>query len=220
MTAKRFISLFALIAVVIAIFLLFREDLNPESLRVHVTNLGVFGPVIFIFIYALATVSFIPGSILTLSGGLLFGPYYGTLYNLIGATLGATGAFLMARYIAHDWIAKKSGKKLQPLLNGIKEEGWRFVAFVRLVPLIPFNLLNYALGLTEIRLSQYVIASSIFMLPGCIAYTYLGHVGAEAASGKEGLIQKGLLALAILAAVAFLPRIIKRIRGKADKSAP
>ena len=217
MTTKRFIFLIAVITFVLVMLFLFREQINPELLRMRVAKLGIYGPLVFILIYAIATVSFMPGSVLTITGGLLFGPYLGTLFNIIGATLGATGAFLMARYIAGDWAIKKSGPRLQPLLEGIKEEGWRFVAFVRLVPFIPFNLLNYALGLTQIRLSQYIIASSIFMLPGCIAYTYLGHVGAEAAAGKEGLIQKGLLALAILAIVAFLPRIIKRIRGSVDK---
>ncbi|HHO67741.1 MAG TPA: sulfurtransferase, partial [Gammaproteobacteria bacterium] len=136
----------------------------------------------------------------------------GTLYNLTGATLGATLAFLVARHLASDWVADKTGGRLKQLINGVEGEGWRFVAFVRLVPLFPFNLLNYALGLTRIRLSHYVLATWVFMLPGAVAYTYLGYAGREAVAGGEGLIQKILLAVALLALVAFLPRLIARLR--------
>lgn len=88
----------------------------------------------------------------------------------------------------------KTGGRLKQLKEDIESEGWRFVAFVRLVPLFPFNLLNYALGLTRIKLWHYIIASYICMLPGAIAYTYLGYAGREAIAGSEGLIQKGLIA--------------------------
>jgi rhodanese-related sulfurtransferase len=134
------------------------------------------------------------------------------VYNLTGATLGATLAFLIARYLASGWVMQKAGGRVQQLVNGVEAEGWRFVAFVRLVPLFPFNLLNYALGLTRLRLPTYVIATCIFMLPGAVAYTYLGYAGREAIAGGEGIIRKGLLALALLASVAFLPRLIGRLR--------
>jgi rhodanese-related sulfurtransferase len=99
------------------------------------------------------------------------------------------------------------------VIDGVESEGWRFVAFVRLMPLFPFNLLNYALGLTRIPLAQFVIASFVFMAPGALAYTYLGYVGREALAGGEGLVQKSLLALALLAAVAFVPRFLRRARA-------
>jgi hypothetical protein len=117
----------------------------------------------------------------------------------------------VSRYLASDWVAQRTGGRLKQLITGVEDEGWRFVAFVRLVPLFPFNLLNYALGLTRIRCALYV-ASYVCMLPGAIAYTYLGYAGREAVAGGEGLIQKGLLALALLAAVAFLPRLIGKLR--------
>ena len=103
---------------------------------------GPVAPLLFILIYALATVLFLPGSVLTLAGGALFGPVLGTLYNLTGATLGATLAFLIARYLAADWVADKTGGRVKQLINGVEAEGWRFVAFVRLVPLFPFNLIS------------------------------------------------------------------------------
>ena len=129
-------------------------------------------------------------------------------------------AFLLARYIASEWVERKTGGRLKQLKEGVEGEGWRFVAFVRLVPLFPFNLLNYALGLTRVKLSHYIIASYLCMLPGAIAYTYLGYAGREAVAGGEGLIQKSLLALALLAVVAFLPRLIGRLRQKPMLSIP
>ena len=155
---------------------------------------------------------FLPGSLLTLAGGALFGPLWGTLYNLTGATLGAALAFLIARYLAADWVQTRAGGIGKRLVQGVEAEGWRFVAFTRLVPLFPFNLLNYALGLTRIPFLHYLVATYVFMLPGALAYTWLGYAGREAAAGGEGLIQKGLIALALLAAVAFLPRLIGRLR--------
>jgi rhodanese-related sulfurtransferase len=120
---------------------------------------------------------------------------------------------VVARYLAADWVEQRVGGRLKQLKEGVEDEGWRFVAFVRLVPLFPFNLLNYALGLTRIKLWHYVTASFICMLPGGIAYTYLGYVGREAIAGGEGLIQKGLIALALLACAAFIPRLIKYFRS-------
>lgn len=197
-------------AVAVAYF--FRDQLNLETLDASIKQAGMLGPLLFMAIYALATVLFLPGSILTLAGGALFGPVAGTLYNLTGATMGATLAFLVARYLASDWVARKAGGRLKQLIEGVEQEGWRFVAFTRLVPLFPFFLLNYALGLTRIRLSHYILASYVFMFPGALAFTYLGYAGREAVAGGEGLIRKGLLALALLALVAFLPRFIRRLR--------
>lgn len=189
------------------------------------------GPLVFMAIYAVGTVLFFPGAVLTLAGGAMFGPVWGTLYNLTGATIGATIAFLIARYLAYgrpyaaggqearsrrasEWLERKSGGRLMQLKNGVEGEGWRFIAFVRLMPLFPFNVLNYALGLTRIKLSHYVITSYLCMLPGAIAYTYLGYAGREAVGGGEGMIQKGLLALALLGTVMFLPSLIGRLRQK------
>ncbi len=162
--------------------------------------------------YAIGTVIFIPGSVLTLTDGALFGTMFGTFFNLTGATLGVMLAFLVSRYLASEWVEQKTGGRLKRLKEGVESEGWRFVAFVRMVPLFPFNLLNYTLGLTRIRLLHYLIATYVCMLPGAIAFTYLGYAGREAIAGGEGLIQKAMLALALLAIVAFLPRIISRLR--------
>lgn len=214
MSSKHLLRLvlFLLLAVAITLAVIYRDQFHAATLKDWVQDAGPVAPLLFILIRALATVLFLPGSIMTLTGGALFGPVFGTFYNLTGATLGATLAFLVSRYLAADWVANKAGGHAKQLINGVEEEGWRFVAFVRLVPLFPFNLLNYALGLTRIRLLHYIIATYIFMLPGAIAFTYLGYAGREAIAGGEGMIQKGLLILGLLAVAAFLPRLIRRLR--------
>jgi uncharacterized membrane protein YdjX (TVP38/TMEM64 family) len=198
----------------IATAVIWREHLSTDSIEAWIGQLGWIAPLVFITAYALATVLFAPGLLFTLAGGALFGPLLGTVYNLTGATIGATLAFLTARYLASDWVGQKAGKRLRPLVDGVAEEGWRFVAFVRLVPLIPFNLLNYALGLTQIRLSHYIIASFIFMAPGGAAYTYLGYAGREIAAGGEDVIKKVLLALALVATIVFVSRLVLRHRKR------
>ena len=196
----------------IALVVSYRDQLDATAIQNWIEEAGNAAPLLFMFVYIVGTVFFLPGAVLTLLGGALFGPVLGTAYNLTAATIGAMLSFLVARYLASDWVEKKTGGKLKQLMNGVESEGWRFVAFVRLVPLFPFNLLNYGLGLTKIKFAHYSIATYIFMLPGAIAYTYLGYIGKEAATGGEGLIQKAMLALALLGFVAFLPRIIGSIR--------
>lgn len=196
----------------ITVAIMYRDQFDSAALESWISGAGAAGPFVFMLIYIIGTVFFLPGSVLTLVGGALFGPVLGTFYSLTGATIGAAISFLVARYLISDWVEQKAGGKLKRLKNGVEKEGWRFVAFVRLVPLFPFNLLNYALGLTRIPFTHYVIASYVCMLPGGFAYTYLGYAGREAIAGEESIIEKSLLALALLAVVAFLPRLIAAVR--------
>lgn len=207
----RSILLLVLIAGITAV-VLYRDQLNAEVLETWINEAGVLGPLVFMFIYIIGTIFFFPGSVLTLVGGALFGPVYGTFYNLTGATIGAAISFLIARYLLSDYVEQKTGGRMKQLKDGVENEGWRFIAFVRLVPLFPFNLLNYALGLTKIKFWHYVIASYICMLPGGLAYTYFGYIGKEAATGGDGLIQKGMMALALITVILFLPRFIGALR--------
>lgn len=217
MTRKTIARILLVAALVLAIAwtITRRDAMDVAAFEAWVSDLGAFGPVAFVLVYAAATVLFAPGGLLTIAGGALFGALWGTVLSLIGATLGATIAFVIARYLAGDWVARRTGGILKRLVEGIEQEGWRFVAFVRLVPLFPFNLLNYALGLTRISLGAYVVTSLVTMAPGGFAYAYLGYAGREAVAGGEGVIQKGLLALGLLAAIAFLPRLVRRLRKEA-----
>lgn len=208
------VILAAALLAAIAYFATHRDLVSPSRLEDELQSFGRLGPILFIFIYAIGTVLFVPGSVLTLAGGAMFGPIWGTLCNLTGATLGAALAFVIARYLASDWVARRSGDRLARVMRGTEEEGWRFVAFVRLVPLFPFNLVNYAFGLTPIAFGEYILASFVCMAPGAFAYTYAGYAGRRAASGESGAIRTALVALALLAAVAFLPRLVRRVRGR------
>ena len=190
-----------------------RDLISEQSLRDWLATADWWAPLAFMAVYALATVLFLPGSVLTLAAGALFGVLPGALYSLAGATLGAALAFLVARHLAGHWVACKAGGRLRQLIEGVEAEGWRFVAFVRLVPLFPFNVVNYALGLTRIPLGAYVLASALCMLPGALAYAWLGHAGRAALAGDEHAIRNGLLALALAAALMYLPRLARRFQA-------
>jgi uncharacterized membrane protein YdjX (TVP38/TMEM64 family) len=207
------VSLLLLVIAGVIVAAVYHEHFEASAVQAWIDGAGAAAPLAFIGIYMLAPVLFMPGSVLTLAGGALFGPVWGAFYSLTGATLGATLAFLVARYLASEWVARKTGGRLKKLLEGVEKEGWRFVAFVRLVPLFPFNLLNYSLGLTRIPLAHYVVTSYVTMLPGALAYAYLGYAGREAAAGRESIIQKGLLALGLLALLLFVPRLVTRTRS-------
>lgn len=199
----------------IALIALNRDQLNPDALDDLLSRLGIWAPLAHVALYAVGTVLFAPGSVLTLVGGAVFGPIWGTFLNLLGATIGAGVAFVIARYAGADWVSAKMGGKLRRLVDGVEGEGWRFVAFVRLVPLFPFNLTNYALGLTRIPLSAYLVTSFITMAPGALAFTWLGYAGRQAASGNGLAIRYGLLSLGLLVAIAFVPRLLARFRAAA-----
>ena len=153
-----------------------------------IARLGAWGPVLFVVLYVAATVLFLPGSILTLGAGVVFGVTRGAVIVSISATLGATAAFLVGRYVARDWVAGKieGNQKFRAIDEAVAREGWKIVGLTRLSPVFPFNLLNYAFGLTRVSLSHYVVASWIGMMPGTVMYVYLGSVaGTLAGAGGE-----------------------------------
>ena len=207
---KIIFTLILLIGIIFAI--INRESFDNKNIKNILEFYGTFAPFIFIFIYALATVLFLPGLILTILAGALFGPFFGTIYAISGATLGATLAFLNARYISYGKIEKMiEGSKLEFIKKSVEEEGWKFVAFTRLVPLFPFNLLNYSFGLTKIKLSEYIWSSFLFMIPGTLGYVYLGFTGTEIVTGGENIIQTILILIAILVTVMYLPHYNKKV---------
>lgn len=166
----------------------------------------VVGPLVFITAYALATVLLFPASLLTLAAGALFGPIKGTAIVSIASTLGATLAFVISRSLARDWAEAKlkDNPRFNSILNGVMTA--KVVFLLRLSPLVPFNLLNYGLGLTSIGLLEYVLASWAGMLPGTLAYVSLGGVGGQAVgqvqSGSFDLVKIGLYSVGALATLA------------------
>lgn len=191
------------------------QDLLKQALD-WVSQLGPWGPVIFIAIYVVATVLFIPGSALTLGAGAVFGVVWGSLYVSVGSTLGATAALLVGRYLARDAIARKieGNARFAAIDKAVASEGWKIVGLTRLSPVFPFTLLNYAFGLTKVKLSHYVLASWIGMMPGTVMYVYVGSL-AKAATGTHTrttgewvLYGVGLLATVVV--TVFVTRIAKK----------
>ncbi|WP_201278311.1 TVP38/TMEM64 family protein [Scytonema millei] len=158
----------------------------PELLRQTlqgIENLGTIGAIAFILVYVIATVAFIPGTILTLGAGVVYGAIFGSIYVFIGATLGATAAFLVGRYLARGWVAKKiaGNQKFQAIDEAVGKEGFKIVLLTRLSPIFPFSLLNYAFSITQVSLKDYFLGS-VGMLPGTIMYVYLGSLAGSLAT--------------------------------------
>lgn len=194
-------------------------------LTAAVESLGVWGPIVFIAAYAVACVAFVPASLLTLGAGALFGVVKGTIIVFIGATLGATLAFLIARYVARDWVSERVQRdpRFSAIDRAIAAQGRRVVFLLRLSPVIPFNVLNYALGLTQVRAADYVVAS-LGMIPGTLLYVYSGSVagtvigaaGASAPVRGPGFYAVLGLGLAATAAVTILvTRVARRALAEA-----
>jgi uncharacterized membrane protein YdjX (TVP38/TMEM64 family) len=142
----------------------------------QIESVGPWGPVLLAGVYVVACILFIPGSILTLGAGFLFGVVYGTIAVSVGSVLGATAAFLVGRTLLRGSIEKRitAYPRFQAIDRAVGEQGFKIVLLTRLSPIFPFNLLNYAFGLTNVRLWQYVLASWIGMLPGTVMYVYVG----------------------------------------------
>jgi uncharacterized membrane protein YdjX (TVP38/TMEM64 family) len=196
-----------------AVIWAFDGHLTAEAIETYVRALGVWAPIGFVILYGLATVAMVPGSIFDLAGGALFGPYLGTLVNLAGGGLGAALAFFVARYVARDWVEHRAGPKTKGIMQSVDADGWKFVAFVRIVPIFPYNVMNYLLGLTRIPFHGYFLATIVFMSPATVIYTYIGHASRQAIAGNTDNLRYALLALGLLAVLLVLPRIYNKIRG-------
>lgn len=178
-----------LIAALIAAANYFNVQGLLESTLNWIAGLGPWGPVTFIILYILATILFIPGSLLTLGGGALFGVLWGSIYVSIGATIGAGGAFLVGRYLARGWVEKRieGNNKFKAINEAVAREGWKIVGLARLSPVFPFNLLNYAFGVTQVSFKDYFLPTWIGITPGTVLYVYIGSLAGSLASlGTEG----------------------------------
>jgi uncharacterized membrane protein YdjX (TVP38/TMEM64 family) len=171
------ILLFAGTIIVLYFFTPVQDYLSQEGLvriRSWIEEQGALAPLIFGVLYILATVFALPGSLLTISGGILFGTLWGTLINLVSATLGASLAFMLARYLGRGFVEKWTRGKLKRFDQKIGEHGFYTGLYLRLIPLFPFNLLNFSLGLTQIKFRDYFFATLLGMAPGAFVYTSLG----------------------------------------------
>jgi uncharacterized membrane protein YdjX (TVP38/TMEM64 family)/ferredoxin len=190
--------------------------LEQEKLRELIQGYGILAPALYILIYSLAPVFFLPGLPITIVGGILFGPFWGVVYTITGATIGASLAFLVARYLARDWIeGKLTSPRWRRLDREVVTHGWKVVAFTRLIPAFPFNLLNYAFGLTRIPFMHYAIATFFCMLPACIAFIVFS-------SSLPGLIRGKvsptlLIGILLVILVSLLPVAYGSIKARRER---
>ena len=216
---KWVLALLAVAFLLVFLYFLDVQELFQVALA-WISDLGPWGPVFFIVFYILATVLFLPGLIPTMAAGVLFGVIQGTLLVSISSISGATLAFLIGRYLAREWVAAmiRGNQKFEAIDAAVAEEGWKIVGLTRLSPVFPFNLLNYAFGLTQVSLKDYFLASWIGMLPGTVMYVYIGSLAGNLASLGSGersrtpaewaLYGVGLMATVVL--TLYLTRIAQR----------
>lgn len=206
-----------LLSLVIFLLAAWAFQQQVPHLLLQIKQLGWLAPLLFLLIYCLATLLFLPTMVLTLAGGVLFGPITGTVLNLTGATIGASCAFWISRYYAYDWFVTNIGRKTQALITRIEQRGWQFVALLRLIPLVPFNLVNYGLGMTHMKFSHYLVTTILFLAPGEVIYTYCGYAGMDVLTNQHSpysypkiiLISAGVLLL-------LLSIVARRFSKQAD----
>jgi uncharacterized membrane protein YdjX (TVP38/TMEM64 family) len=210
------IFLILIVAVVAMQYFHLEQYLDKERLRQFGASYGVLVPLIYLAVWTVGPL-FLPGLPITLAGGVLFGPIWGVIYVELGATLGAGLVFLVARYLARDWVAAKlSGTRLMFLDDKVARHGWKIVAFTRLIPVFSFSLLNYAFGLTRIAFWPYLTATLICMLPSTIAFVYFSSNVLDLLKGE---VSPGLVIGVILVIAVSLIPVIYRWR-KAEHGEP
>jgi uncharacterized membrane protein YdjX (TVP38/TMEM64 family) len=185
---------------------------NLGVLQEYIEGFGALGPLVYVAAYAAATVAFLPATLFTPLAGLAFGPVWGSVYAFVGATSGLTLAFLVARYAARGlvrtWIERD--ERLQRIDRGVEDQGWRMLVITRLVPVFPFNLQNYAYGLTRVGFATYVLVSAVCSLPGLLVYTFAG--GSLAVAGEDPTLTFVLLGAAavLFVLLSFVPGWLRR----------
>jgi uncharacterized membrane protein YdjX (TVP38/TMEM64 family) len=189
-----------------------------------VRGIGPWGAVLFAAVYVPAAVLFVPGSLLTLGAGFVFGVVKGTVIVSIGSTAGAAAAFIVARSLAHDWIARRVARRttFAAIARAVETEGFKIVLLTRLSPIFPFNLLNYVYGITSVPFRTYVLASWIGMLPGTIMYVYLGSAANSLATLLSGEVprstgRQALFAIGLAATVAVTIIVTRRARRELNE---
>ncbi|MEB3293108.1 MAG: TVP38/TMEM64 family protein [Synechococcales bacterium] len=186
-----------------------------EQLLTWIQQWGAIGVLVFILSYAIATVLLIPGSVLTLGAGAIFNVVWGSLYVFLGATLGSVAAFLIGRYWARSWVARRieGNRQFVAIDHAIAQEGFKIVLLTRLSPLIPFSLLNYALALTQVSLKDYTLAAT-GMIPGTVMYVYIGSLAGDLAMHQEVAVLQWVIRivgfLATVAVTLYITRLAKQ----------
>jgi len=215
-SGRRWLKPLLLLAILIAAIVAVRATgatryLEQETLRGLIQGYGLLAPLAYMFLYAVAPPLFLPGLPITIVGGILFGPFWGVVYTTIGANLGANLAFFVSRYLARKWVeGKLTSPRWRTLDQRVADHGWKVVAVTRLVPLFPFNLLNYAFGLTKIPWSHYALTSLLCMFPACVAFIVFSSSLLDVVRGRVS--PSFLLGLALIAAVSLVPVAYRKLQ--------
>lgn len=204
---QRHAATVGLAAAVAAVLIVARPD--PEQVRQLVANAGLLAPVVFVVLYTGLTVLLVPGAIGSIAAGALFGPVLGTALTVVAASLGATASFLVARALGREQVQRLTGQRMDRLDRWLERRGFLAVVYVRLVPLFPFNVVNYAAGLTAIPTRDYVAATLIGIVPGTIAYVGLGSSITDPSSPRF------IASLALVVALALAAPLIERLHASA-----
>ena len=194
-----------------------------------VEGLGPWGPAAYIALYVVATVAFVPGALLTLAGGAIFGVAKGTAIVFVGAVLGSGAAFLVSRHVARSWVEAQLVKspRFSAIDRAVARDGFKITALLRLSPVLPFNFMNYALGLTQVRFRDYM-AAAVGMLPATVLYVYYGRVIGDVAALAGGSAPDrdasyyavtGLGLAATIAVTAIVTRIARRALDEVEQEA-
>lgn len=175
--ASPWLRLGAFLVVVVGLFTLFLVVGGPDRASIErlVRDAGVLAPAAYVALYAMLTVLLFPGAIITAAGGALFGAVEGTILTVVGATIGATGAFLVGQWLGREQVERIAGKEIGRLDDWMERHGFLAILYTRLIPVVPFNVLNYAAGIAGLRVRDYVIATAVGIVPGTFAYAELGH---------------------------------------------
>ena len=191
-----------------------QQYLEKEHLRHLAAAYGMWGPIVYLSFWLLATGMYMPVTPLVLAGGVLFGPVWGEVYVLIGATAGATLTFLVARYLAREWVAGKlASTRLMALDEKVARQGWKIVALSRVIPIFPFPLVNSAFGLTRVSLPSFAVATFFGLFPVTMAYVYFSDNLFDLLQGK--LSWQVILGVLLVAVAAITPLIYKKFKAKA-----
>lgn len=225
--AVRWGSMLLILAAIVTLIRSLPFDQAMAAMKDWIAGLGVWGPVVLALLYVVATVLFVPGTILTLAAGAMFGLGIGTATVSVGSTVGASLAFLIARYGAREKVAEmaKGNRRFGAIDRAVGEGGWKIVGLLRLSPAIPFNLQNYLYGLTPVRFWPYAVTSWVAMLPGTFLYVYIGHVTGAAigtdrqrSAGEWAMLAVGLLATVVV--TVYVTRLANRkLKEQVDESA-
>ncbi|PYZ97265.1 TVP38/TMEM64 family protein [Alteribacter lacisalsi] len=216
--SKKKIILYSCLAGVIAFLFYINRNavqVSTDDIRTWILSFGWFSPVVYILLYTVRPLVLFPASVLSIAGGLAFGPFYGTVYTLIGATGSAASAFITARVLGKNIAGKEWKGRYSQIQKQLEERGFFYVLLLRIIPVFNFDLISYASGISKVRFSPFVTATAIGMVPGVFAYTYLGSSLVDGGTGTW--VFAGSLFLIVILVPVFFRGKVKRMLGMGKK---